>query len=177
MLSEKMQDALNSQINAELYSGYLYRSMSAYYQSLNLPGFANWMYVQMQEEQAHATIMYNYVIDRGGRVLLQPIAGPPTEWDSPGAPFEDAYAHEQKVTAMIDNLVNLAIEERDHATNAMLQWFVNEQVEEEKNASGIVQQMKIVAGVPAGLIMLDRELGARVFTPPAILAGAPDGAA
>ena len=171
MLSQKMQDALNKQINAELYSGYLYLSMSAYYQSLNLPGFANWMHIQMQEEQAHAQIMYNYVVDRGGRVMLSAIDGPQTEWDNPAAPFEAAYQHEMKVTGMINNLVNLAIQESDHATTSFLQWFVTEQVEEEKNASGIAQQLKFIGDAPAGLLMLDRELAVRVFTPPAILTG------
>jgi ferritin len=166
-----MVDAINKQINAELYSGYLYLSMSAYYQSKNLPGFANWLYVQMQEEQAHAQIMYNYVIDRGNRVILGPIDGPPTEWPDINQPFADAYAHEQKVTGMINDLVDIAIAERDHATNAMLQWFVNEQVEEEKNASAVNEQIKMVGSAQAGLIMLDRELGARIFTPPAILTG------
>ena len=171
MISQKMLDAINKQINAELYSGYFYLSMSAYYQSKNMPGFANWFYVQMQEEQAHAQILYNYVVDRGGRVILQPIAGPPTDWKDVGKPFDDAYEHEQKVTGLINNLVDIAISEKDHATNAMLQWFVNEQVEEEKNTSGIVEQIGMLRDVPGGLMMLDRELAARVFTPPAILAG------
>lgn len=177
MISKKMEDAINKQINAELYSGYLYLSMSAYYQSINLPGFANWLYVQMQEEQAHAQILYNHVVDRGGRVKLAAIAAPPVEWKSPDAPFDDAYAHEQKVTAMINNLVDLAIKEKDHASNAMLQWFVNEQVEEEKNASGIALQLDLVDKMPAGIMMLDRELGTRVFTPPAILTGGTGAAA
>ncbi|MFA6666368.1 MAG: ferritin [Armatimonadota bacterium] len=169
MIGKKMQDALNRQINAELYSGYLYQSMSAYYQSINLPGFANWFWVQMQEETAHSQIIYNHLVDRGGRVHLLPIEEPPFEWPDARQPLEDSYQHEQKVTAMIGNLVNLAIEERDHAANSMLQWFVNEQVEEEKNVSGLVEQLKYAEGAPAGILMLDRELGARVFTPPAIL--------
>jgi ferritin len=169
MISPKMLDAINKQINAELYSGYLYLSMSAYYQSKNMPGFANWLYVQMQEEQAHAQILYNHVVDRSGRVVLLPIAGPPTDWPSIGKPFEDAYEHEQKVTAMINNLVDIAISEKDHATNAMLQWFVNEQVEEEKNTSYVAEQVKMVGDAQGGLLLLDRELAARVFVPPAIL--------
>ena len=164
-----MQDAINKQINAELYSGYLYLSMSAYYQSKNLPGFANWLYVQMQEEQAHAQIMYNHVVARGGRVILQHIAGPPTEWPDIGKPFADAYEHEKKVTRMMDDLVDLAMAEKDHASNAMLQWFVSEQVEEENNTCAITQQFQLVGTVPAGILMLDRELAARIFTPPAIL--------
>ncbi|HEY3299084.1 MAG TPA: ferritin [Armatimonadota bacterium] len=171
MLSKKMQDAFNKQINAELYSGYLYLSMSSYYQSVNLPGFANWMYVQMLEEQAHAQIIYNHVVDRGGRVILEPIAGPPSEWGSTEQPFADAYLHETKVTAMINDLVKLAMDEKDYASNAMLQWFVTEQVEEEKNPSDVLQQMKLTGSAPGGIFMIDRELAARVYTPPAILAG------
>ena len=166
MLSEKMQDALNKQINAELYSAYFYLSMSAYYESTNLPGFANWMRVQYQEETFHSLKLYDYVNSRGGMVTLTSIDGPPTQWDSPIAPFEDTYKHEQKVTGMINNLVNLALDERDHATNAMLQWFVTEQVEEEKNASAILQQIKLLKDAPNGLFMIDRELAARVFVPP-----------
>lgn len=175
MLSQKMQDAFNKQINAELYSGYLYLSMSAYYQSINLPGFANWMYIQMKEEQAHAQIMYNHLVDRGGRVVLTAIDAPPSEWSGPAHPFEDGYAHEQKVTAMINDLVQLAMEEKDFASNAMLQWFVTEQVEEEKNSSDVLQQMKLMGEAAGGLFMIDQQLAARVFTPPAILAGQPGG--
>ena len=170
MLSKKMQDALNKQVNAELYSAYFYLSMSAYYESVNLPGFANWMRVQYQEETFHAMKIYDYINARGGRAILTAIEKPPTDWKSPIAPFEDTYKHEQKVTALINDLVNLAIEERDHATNSMLQWFVTEQVEEEKNASGILEQIKLLKDAPNGMFMIDRELGQRVFTPPAAAA-------
>lgn len=170
MLSQKMQDALNKQVNAELYSAYLYLSMSAYYESINLPGFANWMRVQYQEETFHGLKIYDYVNSRGGRAVLAPIEGPPREWDSALAPFADAYKHEQKVTAMINDLVNLALDERDHATNAMLQWFVNEQVEEEKNTSDAVQTITRLSDAPNGLFMVDRELAQRVYTPPATAA-------
>ena len=166
MLSEKMQEALNRQINAELYSAYFYLSMSAYYESIGLAGFANWMRVQYQEETFHGLKFYDYVNSRGGRVTLTAIDAPPTEWDSPVAPFEDTYKHEQKVTGLINDLVNLAIEERDHASNSMLQWFVNEQVEEEKNASDILNQIKLMKDAPNGLFMIDRELATRVFVPP-----------
>lgn len=165
MISEKMQIAINEQINAELYSGYLYLAMSSYYMSINLPGFANWMRVQAQEELVHAMKFFDWVNGRGGTALVQPIEGPPTEWKSPAAPFEQAYQHELEVTRRINNLVNLAIEERDHATNAFLDWFVNEQVEEEANADGVVKQLKLV-GDGNGLFMLDRQLATRVFTPP-----------
>lgn len=167
MISEKMQQAINDQVNFELYSAYIYASMSAYYTSINLPGFANWMRVQIQEEMVHATMMYDYVNSRGGRVLLQPIAGPDTDWPNPAAPFQQAYSHECVVTSRIHNLVNLAMEERDHASVAFLQWFVTEQVEEEANTDNVVRQMKLVGDDRSALFMIDRELAARVFVPPA----------
>jgi ferritin len=167
MIGKKMEEALNSQVNAELYSAYLYLSMESYFKSLNLDGFANWMRVQTQEEVTHAMKMYDFINERSGRALLKSVEGPPTTWDSPLAVFEAAYAHEQKVTGLINGLVDLAIQEKDHATNSFLQWFVNEQVEEEASADTIVQQLKIMADAPGGLFMLDRELGQRVFTPPA----------
>jgi ferritin len=172
MLSEKMQEALNKQTNAELYSSYLYLSMSAYFQSINLGGFGNWMRVQAQEELLHAMKLYDFVNERAGRVTLHPIEGPPTEWASPTAAFENVLEHERKVTGLINNLVNLAIEERDHATNIFLQWFVTEQVEEEASANDIVQKLKLMGDARHGLFMLDRELGQRVFTmPPATKEG------
>ncbi|MHB1000458.1 MAG: ferritin [Armatimonadota bacterium] len=176
MISQKMQDAINKQINAELYSGYLYLSMSAYYQSIGLPGFANWMYVQMKEEQAHAQIFYNHLVDRGGRVILHPIEGPQADWSSPEAPIVSTCEHEAFVTSLINNLVSLSMEEKDFASNIMLQWFVTEQIEEEKNASDILQKIKLMGAAPGGLYMIDTELAARVFTPPAILAGQQGGA-
>jgi len=166
MISKKMEEALNAQVNAELYSAYLYLSMESYFKSLNLNGFANWMRVQTQEEVSHAMKIYDFINERGGRALLKGIDGPPTEWNSPLAVFEAAYAHEQKVTGLINDLVDLAIKERDHATNSFLQWFVNEQVEEEASADAIVQQLKMMEKAPGGMFMLDRELGQRVFTPP-----------
>jgi len=167
VIGKKMQEALNEQINAELYSAYLYLSMVAYLESVNLPGFANWMRVQTQEELTHAMKIYDYVNDRGGKVSLKSIAQPPAEWDSPLAAFQAAYKHEQKVTGLINDLVNLAIEEKDHAANMFLQWFVNEQVEEEKSAETIVQKLKLIADTPGGMYMLDNEMGQRVFMPPA----------
>jgi ferritin len=171
MMDEKMQEALNKQINAEIYSAYLYLSMSAYFQSVNLAGFANWMRVQWQEELAHALKFYDYVNERGGRVVLQAVEAPPSEWDSALAVFEDTYRHEQKVTAMINKLVDLAVETRDHATNNFLQWFVSEQVEEEASADEVVQKLKLVGGDPSGLFMVDRELAQRVFAAPAATTG------
>ena len=166
MLSKKMNDALNEQINAEFYSAYLYLSMEAYFESVDLPGFANWMRAQIQEESMHAMKLYDFVNERGGRVLLKTIEGPATEWASPLAVFEATYAHEQKVTGLINGLVDLAVEEKDHATNNFLQWFVNEQVEEEASADAVLQQLKMVKDSAEGMFMLDKELGQRVFTPP-----------
>jgi ferritin len=167
MIGKKMQNALNEQVNAELYSAYLYLAMEAFFESANLPGFANWMRVQTQEEVSHAMKIYDYVNERGGRVMLKQIAAPPAEWKSPLAVFEAAYKHEQKVTGLINDLVDLAIEEKDHAANMFLQWFVNEQVEEEKNAEEIVQKLKLMADAPGAMYMLDNEMAQRVFTPPA----------
>jgi len=167
MISKKMEKALNEQVNAELFSAYLYLSMEAYFKSLNLNGFANWMRVQTQEEVAHAMKIYGFIDERGGRIALKAIDGPQTKWDSPLAVFKDIYKHEQKVTSLINNLVNLAIEEKDHATNTFLQWFVNEQVEEEASADQVVQQLKMMEKAPGGMFMLDRELAQRVFAPPA----------
>ncbi len=167
MISKKMEDALNEQVNAELYSAYLYLSMESYFKAQNLNGFANWMRVQTQEEVTHATKIYEFISERGGRAILKAIEGPQTEWDSALAVFNAVYKHEQKVTGLINDLVDLAIKEKDHATNSFLQWFVNEQVEEESSADGIVQQLKMMENAPGGMFMLDRELGQRVFTPPA----------
>jgi ferritin len=172
MLSKKMEKALNDQINAELYSAYLYLSMASYFESANLKGFANWMRVQNQEEVSHGMKLFDYVLEKGGKAVLQPIEGPQKTWKSPLAVFEAAYAHEQKVTSLINNLVDIAIKEKDHATNITLQWFVTEQVEEEASADDIVQKLKLMANAPGGMFMLDRELAQRVFTPPAQEAGA-----
>jgi ferritin len=166
MIGKKMRDALNEQVNAELYSAYLYLAMDAYFQSENLPGFANWMRVQTQEEASHAMKIYDYVNERGGRVTLKQIAAPPAEWDSPLAAFEAVSKHEQKVTGLINDLVNLAIQEKDHAANMFLQWFLNEQVEEEKNADEIVQKLKLMADAPGAMYMFDKEMAQRVYTPP-----------
>ncbi len=167
MISKKMEEALNGQVNAELYSAYLYLSMESYFKSLNLNGSANWMRVQTQEEITHAMKIYEFINERGGRIILKAIEGPPTEWDTPLAVFEAVYVHEQKVTGLINDLVDLAIKVKDHATNTFLQWFVNEQVEEESSADEVVQQLKMMENAPGGMFMLDRELGQRVFTPPA----------
>ena len=166
MISKNMEKALNEQVNAELYSAYLYLSMEAFFKSLNMNGFANWMRVQTQEEVAHAMKIYDFINERSGKVTLKAIDGPQTKWESPLAVFQAVYKHEQKVTGLINKLVDLAIKEKDHATNAFLQWFVNEQVEEEASADAILQQLKMMKDAPGGIFMLDRELGQRVFTPP-----------
>lgn len=166
MISDKMQEAINKQINAELYSAYLYLSMSAYYQSLNLPGFANWMRVQVQEELVHATKFYDFLHERGGFVKLEAIAGPTIEWQGPAVPFEQAYQHEVQVTKRIHSLVSLAMKEQDYATNTFLDWFVNEQVEEESSTDSVVRKMKLIGDDRSALFMIDRELATRVFVPP-----------
>jgi len=159
MLSDRMQKAINKQINAELYSSYLYLSMASYFESVDLSGCAKWMYAQTQEEIVHAMKMYDYVNEAGGRVLLDAIDKPQDAWDSPLAVFEHAYRHEQLVTGLINDLMNLAIEEKDHATQIFLQWFVSEQVEEEASASAVVNRLKLAG--EHGLFMVDKELGQR----------------
>ena len=162
-ISERIVDALNKQINAELYSAYLYLSMASYFESKGLKGFSNWMRVQWQEELTHAMKIYDYVVERGGRVKLYAIDEPPSEWDSPLAAFEAAYNHEVRVTGMINELVELAMSEKDYATYNMLQWFVAEQVEEEASTSEIVDKLRLIGDDGRGLLMIDRELGTRQF--------------
>jgi len=175
MLGKKMEKALNEQLNAELYSSYLYASMSAYFASLNLPGFANWMRVQALEEETHAARFYDFINARNGRVLLKPVEGPPAEWASPLAVFEESYKHEIKVTGLINNLVTMALEEKDYATREFLQWFVSEQVEEEASADAIARKLKLIGKDGTGLLMLDQELAARTFNWVNILTGQPAG--
>ncbi len=163
MLSEKMEKALNEQINAEFESAYLYLSMATWFEEQNLDGMANWMMIQFREEETHALKIYDYVNERGGRVLLKPIKGPKTEWDSILQVFEETLEHERLVSSLINNLVNIAVEEKDHATNSMLQWFVDEQVEEEASADKIVNQLKMIGDNPQGIFMLDREMSQRNF--------------
>src|SRR6056297_696823 len=163
MLSKKMEKALNEQINAELYSAYLYLSMSAYFEGQNFDGFANWLRVQYQEETSHAMKIYDYVHERGGKVTLTGIDSPQTDWKNPVEVFEQVFEHEQHVTSLINNLVNMAIDEKDHATNNMLQWYVAEQVEEEANAEKLLEDVKMISGKGQGMLMLDRELKQRTF--------------
>lgn len=176
MLDKRMQDAINAQINRELFSGYLYLSMASKFADLGMSGGQSWMTVQFQEELAHARIMFNYVLTRGGRVLLEAIEQPETEWPDGLAMFEEALAHEEKVTGRIHDLASLALELKDHATYNFLQWFIAEQVEEEESAMDMVQKFRMAAEHPAGLYQLDKELATRVYAEPAPLAKAGAGA-
>lgn len=164
MLSKEMEAALNKQVNAEMFSAYLYLSMATYFADLNLPGFTAWMKAQAQEEMVHAFKIYGYIEEALGRVTLGAIDAPQTEWDSPLAAFEAVLEHEQKVTALIRDLVELARAEKDHATEFFLHWFVTEQVEEESNADGNIKLLRLTQDSPHALLMADRELGARPAT-------------
>ncbi len=166
MLDERMEEALNFQFNRELYSGYLYLAMAAYFEDQDLPGFANWMRIQAQEELSHAMKFYDYIVRRGGRAVMADIEAPQNEWESATATFEHVYEHEQMVTGLIHKLVDLALELSDHATNNFLQWFVAEQVEEEESASGVLQKVKMAGESKSSLYMLDQELSQRIFHPP-----------
>jgi ferritin len=165
MLSKKLETALNAQINAELWSAYLYLSMSAHFAADGKPGFANWFKIQFQEEQDHAMKFFNYIVERGGKVELKPIAKVPLVWKSPLAAFEDTLKHEQEVTALINNLVTLAKEEQDYATESMLKWFVDEQVEEEATAQGYIDALKMIKDNGFGIYTLDKELTQRSYAP------------
>lgn len=169
MLSAKVQDAINAQINAELWSAYLYLSMSMNFEAKGLKGVANWFYIQFQEEQAHARIFMNYINSRGGRVLFKAIDDVPAEWATPLDAFTATLEHEQKVTALINNLFKTAEDEHDYATRDRMMWFVNEQVEEEDNARTLIDKFKLIGNDGMGLYMLDQELAARVYTAPSIL--------
>lgn len=170
MISPKIQDAINAQINAELWSAYLYLAMGMHFESEGRAGIANWFRIQFKEEQAHAEIFMNYVVSRGGRVVLKAIDAVPTEWKCPLCVFEDTLAHERKVTALINDLYALAEAEHDYATRGMLDWFVNEQVEEEETAKNMIDRLKLIGDNGFGLYMMDQELGARVYNVPAPLA-------
>jgi ferritin len=161
MISQAMQDAFNKQINEELYSAYLYASMANFFEHKSLTGFAHWMRMQSEEELAHARRIVGFMNDRGGRVILESVAAPQIDWETPLAVFEAAYKHECHISACINDLSTRAIEEKDHASHAFLEWFVTEQVEEEANADEIVQQLKLMEGAPGGLFLMDRELAQR----------------
>jgi ferritin len=170
MLTPSMQSALNAQLNAEYYSSYLYLSMAAYCEEINLKGFANWFRVQVQEEMMHTMKFFEFIISRRGKVELTAIGGPPVKWEHPLAIFEASFEHEKGVSQRINKLADLAVKESDHATHAFLEWFLTEQVEEEASVDQVVQQLRLNNNNPAGLFMLDRELSQRTFTAPAAAA-------
>lgn len=162
MISKKMEVALNEQVNKEFYSAYMYLAMSAYCNTIGLPGFAYWMRLQYEEENLHVTKMYDYILDQGGEVHLKMIEEPPKEYGTPLAVFEKTLEHEQFVTRSIHELMSLAVEERDYATQAFLQWYVSEQVEEESNVQDVLNPLRMVGDDKGGLMMIDQKLSARV---------------
>jgi ferritin len=166
VLNDRMQKALNDQINAEMYSAYLYLAMAAHLEHKGLAGTANWMQIQYQEETAHAFRFYRYIVDRGGRVIFEKIDKPAFEWETPLAIFENVLEHERYITDRINKLADLAVELKDHATQGMLDWFIAEQVEEESTAETIINKLRLMGDTGPGLFMMDQELGQRVFTPP-----------
>lgn len=170
-MNSKIEDALNAQINAEMWSAYLYLSMAAYCHANGNPGMGKWFEVQFQEEQDHAKIFFNYIISRGGKVSLKPIEEVPATWNSLLGVFEKTLEHERKVTSLINSLYALSTAENDYATQSMLKWFIDEQVEEEENAQNIIDGLKMIKDNGYGLYMLDKELGARIYTQAAPLAG------
>ena len=165
MLNKKLEEALNAQINAEFWSAYLYLSMSSDMSDKGMAGVANWFAIQFKEEQDHVMKLFNYVISRGGKVTLKPIEKVDTEWKSPLAAFEQTLQHEEKVTSLINDLYALAEQEKDYATQSMLKWFIDEQVEEEENAKAIIDTLKLIGDNGYGLYQLDKELATRVYTP------------
>jgi ferritin len=161
MISNKMQTAINDQINKEFYSAYLYLSMAAYFAGQNLPGFATWLHVQEKEEREHGMKLYDFLVDRGGEVALKAIAEPPTQWKSSLDAFKEVQTHEAAVTASINALYELALAEKDYPAQVLLHWYINEQVEEEKNAAEIVQQLELIDAHGTAVLMLDHRLGKR----------------
>ena len=165
MLKKKIEEALNAQINAEMWSAYLYLSMAAYRHAQGQPGMGKWFEVQFKEEQDHAKILFNYVISRNGKVDLRPIEAVPTEWKSVVEVFENSLRHEQSITESINKLFALTSAENDYATQSMLKWFIDEQVEEEENVKTIIDNLKMIKDNGYGIYMLDKELGARSYSP------------
>ena len=166
MISDKMTQALNEQVNREMYSAYLYMSMSSHCNQAGLKGFANWFMVQYHEEMLHAMKIYEYIQRQGAEVKLTAIQGPPSTFESPMDMFTQTLAHEQFITRSINELMELAIVEKDHASQIFLEWYVTEQVEEEENDNDIIAQLKFIKDNPQGLMMLDRELAGRMTTVP-----------
>lgn len=172
MLSKTIEDAINAQVNAELWSAYLYLSMAHNFEADGKSGIANWFKVQFKEEQAHAEIFMNYINQRGGRVWLKPIDAVETEWATPLEAFKATLEHERKVTALINNLYAMAEAEHDYATREMLNWFISEQVEEEESAQELIDKFTLIGNDGMGIYMLDQELAARVYNVPSPLATA-----
>ena len=166
MIKKEVLDTLNEQINAESYSAYMYLSMAAYFENMGLSGFANWMKVQYQEEAAHSLKFFNYVTGRGGKVALKAIDQVPVEFEGIVDVYEKTLVHENHVTDLINNLMNVAVASSDHASQSFLKWFVDEQVEEEANVEKILATLKLINGQGNGIFMMDRELGQRVFVDP-----------
>lgn len=166
MISQKLQDAINVQINKEFFSEYLYLSMAAYCQQNDLDGVANYYLVQAQEEHFHAMKFFTFVIDKGGKIILKAIDAPKTNFASVIDTFEETLKHEQFVTKSINDLMALATEENDYAVVSFLKWFIDEQVEEESTVTKLLGKLKMIDGKGEGLLMLDKELAARIFTPP-----------
>ncbi len=161
MINKAMQDAMNEQVNKEFFSSYLYLSMAAYFEEKNLGGFAHWMRIQEAEEREHAMKFYNFILERGGKVILKALEAPKTEWKSSLEVFEEAAAHEAMITASINSLYELAMKEKDYPALTMLQWFITEQVEEEKNAADIVANLKLIEDRGTAVLMLDHRLAKR----------------
>lgn len=168
MINEKMEKAFLDQINKELYSEYLYLSMKAYFANLNLQGFVNWMNVQVQEEHAHAMGMFDYVIERGGKIVLEAIDKPENNWQSPYEVFKAVLAHEEYVTSRINALADVAQETNDRAAMILINWYIKEQVEEESNVGGVLAQLEMIGNDKHALYALDKELAQRTFNPPVI---------
>ncbi len=168
MINEKMEKAFNDQINKELYSEYLYLSMKAYFERLNLKGFVNWFNVQVQEEHAHAMGMFDYVHERGGEVELEAIEKPETKWESPLACFEQVLSHEEFVTSRINALMDVADEVKDRAALSFLNWYLKEQVEEEANVGDVLATLRLIGDDKKALLMLDKDLSTRTFVQPVI---------
>ncbi len=165
MLSAKMQKTLNTHLNEEFYSSYFYLSIAAYFEAKNLKGFANWFRIQTQEEHMHGMKFFDFILQKGGKVTLAQIAAPKVEWNSISEVFAETLKHEQKITGLINKLVEVSMLEKDFATNNFLQWFVTEQVEEEANVEEIIQKIEMIGDNKSGLYMLDNELATRVLTP------------
>ncbi len=175
MMNPRVEKLMNEQINKEFYSAYLYQAIAAYFAEQNLSGFAHWMNAQVQEEVIHAYKFYSHILERGGRVVLEAIEKPPVEWDSLLAAFEAALKHERFISESINKIYDAVIEEKDHASRPLLDWFVDEQIEEEDTATGNVERMKLVADHGHGILMLDKELSARILPAPVLLGIIPGG--